>query len=86
MFSCETQGSSRESNETCVISKSLGRLKLISVTNRRFSGAKLASNQRNYSLAATNNTVEWHGVGACVAIGISMNTIAKPATIGLEDA
>ena len=52
-----------------------------------FSGAKLASNQRNYSLAATNNTVEWHGVGACVAIiGISMNTIAKPATIGLEDA
>jgi hypothetical protein len=51
-----------------------------------FSGAKLASNQRNYSLAATNNTVEWHGVGACVAIGISMNTIAKLATIGLEDA
>ena len=86
MCSRETQGSSRESNETCVISKSLGRLKLISVTNRMFSGAKLASNQRNYSLAATNNTVEWHGVGACVAIGISMNTIAKSATIGLEDA
>ena len=31
---------------------------------------------KHYSLVATKNTVEWYGIGTCVAIGISMNTIA----------
>eukprot|EP00978_Attheya_sp_CCMP212_P016839 scaffold44472_cov54-Attheya_sp.AAC.4 len=41
------QGSSNDLNELCVISESLGRLMTISIANRMFHGANLASNQCN---------------------------------------
>eukprot|EP00978_Attheya_sp_CCMP212_P009389 scaffold22200_cov31-Attheya_sp.AAC.4 len=72
------QGCSSDSNKLCVTSRSLGRLITISTRNRMFHGANLASIQiQHYLLVATNNTVEWYGIGTCGAIGISMNTIAN---------